>query len=987
MADVITRLRLETEEFHNRARRVTTDVQDMSHQLEVVGNRLNTTDPKMLKLSASFGKMQTVSTTLKGKISELESEFVAWSHLYNQLTDQQKREPFGRNIVRGLDEVRTRINQTKTELQGINSQLAGAGGSGFGAKFMQGLVPGFGMGAGAVAAMKAVQALGMLKQAVVDGVRTNMEFEQSNANLAAVLGKTRGEITALTENAKQLGATTLFTANQITELQTVLARRGFSENQILEMTKGISNLAVATGTNLADAAELAGSTMQAFGMHATEMNRITSVLGVSTTKSALTTEKLGTALQYVAPAAKAAGYSLEDVVAMLGVMVDAGLDASTAGTSLRQIIMSMSVENGKMAKSFGHPIRGMQDFVRAIDGVSNAEDLLSDASREVRITAVPALLALANNKDRLVELRGSLNDVNSELQKMANEQLNTLQGSVTILNSAWDGLMLTFSNSNGQLKSVVDYLTTILNKWREARALSQGGDGSIALFTQNSTRAKEDNQILGYTRRGIMGESNIRAAAEGDLATLERDIAYLTNVYNKWYKANELGFGSEQMQSFLGYYGDVLTRYNLGNDWETNEKFARLIGGKASQANVYRGIIDRFAPATTPVVQVTTSTDSPLAYTSPSGSTGKTPEERAAEMVENAVLRRQESIAKINIEDQAGLLDSGQLYRKMLNTEEQYMDALTSAAALVKGKYDDALTEQIEVVKGWSAELAGHTELQKKAKERLAEEERVAREAKAEALRLDGSLYSGINSAVGRTAWQRISELDDGSLKGRFLQMKGVEVPDDVWTKFVADLNEKLAELKLPAIQIDLETGAVVKTNDKLKEMVTRFGYVANAVESVGSALQTVGDMTEDPAAKIAGIVATAIASTALGFAQAATADSKYGTVAWIASAAAGLANMTAMVASIKQVRQEYHAEGGFVGMGGPRGTDTVNTWLTPGELVLNRAQQNNLAAQLAPAGGYGDLHMEKIITGEDIRIVLTNNARRRGGTGKNYAI
>lgn len=481
MADIITRLKFETDEFHNRARRVTTEINNISQQLEKSGVRVDHMNAKNLKLAQSFGQMQTVSTTLRGKISELSEEFVAWSHHYNQITEEQRRSPYGKAIVQQLDILKQRIHDTKGELAGIEGSLNGKmGGAGFGKQLLNGLVPGLGAGLAMAGVMAATKAMRAFKEQAIDTVKVNMEFEQSNANLSAILGKNIEDIGALTENAKMLGATTVYTAGQISELQTVLARRGFNQDQILNMTHGISNLAVATGTDLAESAELAASTMQAFGLKATDMERIVSVLGVSTTKSALTTQALGTSLQYVAPTARAAGFSLEDTVAMLGALVDSGLDASTAGTSLRQIILGMSTANGKLANSFGHPIRGLKDMTESIRKMKeNGGSSLDEISKKVRVTAVPAFLSLVENVDRLDALRESITGVEDELQNMADKQINTLKGSTILLKSAWDGLKLSFSESNGTIKSTIDLLTKLINKVTEARRLDQGGQGAV----------------------------------------------------------------------------------------------------------------------------------------------------------------------------------------------------------------------------------------------------------------------------------------------------------------------------------------------------------------------------------------------------------------------------------------------------------------------------------------------------------------------------
>lgn len=145
----------------------------------------------------------------------------------------------------------------------------------------------------------------------------------------------------------------------------------------------------------------------------------------------------------------------------------------------------------------------------------------------------------------------------------------------------------------------------------------------------------------------------------------------------------------------------------------------------------------------------------------------------------------------------------------------------------------------------------------------------------------------------------------------------------------------------------------------------------AGAIGSVGQALS----MIQDPAAKVLGIIAEAVASVALTFAQ-----SLKGTFSpwdWIAGAAAGTATMISTIAAIKSATAEYHAEGGFVGS--PRGTDVTPMWATPGELVLNRAQQQNLADQLQQGGGGGGYQGQPYVSGEKIFLGINAYLRRSG--------
>lgn len=152
------------------------------------------------------------------------------------------------------------------------------------------------------------------------------------------------------------------------------------------------------------------------------------------------------------------------------------------------------------------------------------------------------------------------------------------------------------------------------------------------------------------------------------------------------------------------------------------------------------------------------------------------------------------------------------------------------------------------------------------------------------------------------------------------------------------------------------------------------------AINNAGSAMQNM----QDPAAKVAGIVMEAIANVALGFAQASAspATGAAGVFGWIAAATVGIATMTATIAQIKSAT-EYHAQGGIVGMGSspfiPRGTDTVPAMLTPGEVVLNASQAQNVASVISEGRNNGGTTSKSIISGEQLVTVINAYGRRTG--------
>jgi hypothetical protein len=303
------------------------------------------------------------------------------------------------------------------------------------------------------AAAKVTNVLGQLGLAmgvgmvIRDSVNIVKDFEQANANLASILGVTTEQTKKLQEQQLLLGGSTSYTAAQVAELQTEYAKLGFTNEEILAATEGTLFLAKAAGTDLARAAEVAGSTLRGFGLDATETGRVTDVMALSFSKSALDMEKFAESMKYVGPIAAKAGLTLEETTAMLGALANAGISGSSAGTALRQILSEMD----KTGKSTSE---ALQDL--ATKGLK-----LADAEDEVGKNAKTALLVLTDQTKQTAELTTVLNGAAGSAKAMADIQDNTLKGSIDRLSSAWEAWILNLNRSSGagkSLRNVIEFL-------------------------------------------------------------------------------------------------------------------------------------------------------------------------------------------------------------------------------------------------------------------------------------------------------------------------------------------------------------------------------------------------------------------------------------------------------------------------------------------------------------------------------------------------
>ena len=303
-----------------------------------------------------------------------------------------------------------------------------------------------------------------LRAALRDAFNTIVEFDKKNAELASILGTTQDGVKALTDDAKRLGATTSYTASQMTELQIELAKLGFTTSEILNSTEAIQRFATATGADLAGAASLAGAALRSFSLDAKEMERVVSVMGVATTKSALSYSYLNTAMSTIAPTAKAFGFSIEETTALLGTLANSGFDASSAATATRNILLNLADANGKLAKALGQPIKSLDDLVPAI---KKLKDRGVDLNTTLELTdkrSVSAFNTFLDGADAAAKLKDEITGVSEELKKMEETRLTSVAGKIDLMKSAWSGLVLAFEDSKGIFADVFSIITSGLNK-------------------------------------------------------------------------------------------------------------------------------------------------------------------------------------------------------------------------------------------------------------------------------------------------------------------------------------------------------------------------------------------------------------------------------------------------------------------------------------------------------------------------------------------
>ena len=311
-------------------------------------------------------------------------------------------------------------------------------------------------------------------------VKTMATFQRANSTLASVLRTSVAGIKELTQSAKELGRQTEFTASDVTHLQTELARLGFQQKEILDMQKSVLKFASAVNTDLASAAAFAGGSLRAFGLTTEDTKDLLDIMADSTAKSALSFTKLETSMGIVFPVAKTFGLSVADTVAMLGALSNVMPDVSSAATAMRNILMNLADDNGKLASAIGHSAKTFPEIIQAFEELSAKGVDLNEVLGMSDKRSAAALSAFISNTKALKDLRNAFNDSTGAVDEMYDTMTNNLLGSVRQLKSAWEGFVLSLENSTGPLKSVVDWMTKMVNKITDFNNAAQTGGKSSA---------------------------------------------------------------------------------------------------------------------------------------------------------------------------------------------------------------------------------------------------------------------------------------------------------------------------------------------------------------------------------------------------------------------------------------------------------------------------------------------------------------------------
>lgn len=268
--------------------------------------------------------------------------------------------------------------------------------------------------------------------AIADSIRVFADFETSMLRVKAISGATGAEFQSLTDLAKELGSTTAFTAREAAQAMGFLAQAGFDVGEVHKALPKVLSLAAAGQLDLAQAADITASVLRGFGLEASESGRVADVLAAAASKSNTSVEGMGEAFKFAGPVASAMGVSLEETAAALGVLSNAGLKGSLAGTGLRMVLVKM-----------GEDVAGAGGLTEALETL-NTEGVQAvvDTMKDLDARAGTAAVALTGQMGTLKSLTEEMRNVEGMSDKMAETLLSGVTGSAVKAGSAFEGLRI-----------------------------------------------------------------------------------------------------------------------------------------------------------------------------------------------------------------------------------------------------------------------------------------------------------------------------------------------------------------------------------------------------------------------------------------------------------------------------------------------------------------------------------------------------------------
>ena len=471
---------------------VNKDIKGTQTQLKDVQKLLKLDPSNTELLSQKHKLLADAVTATKEKLEVLKTAAEqANTALANGEISQQQYDALQREIIETENELKrltTEANNSHTALEkmgvlGETLQSAGDKISGVGQK----LLP----------VTAGVTALGTI------AVKTGADFDSAMSKVAAVSGATGSEMDALREKAREMGSKTKFSASEAAEAMNYMAMAGWKTNDMLSGIEGIMNLAAASGEDLASTSDIVTDALTAFGLSASDSGHFADILAAASSNANTNVSMMGETFKYAAPVLGSLGYSAEDSAIAIGLMANAGIKSSQAGTALRSAITNLAKPTDTVASAmeqYGisltdssgkmYSLRELMEQLRQkLGGLSEAEQAQAAASLFGK-EAMSGMLAIINGSpadfEKLSNAIDTCSDTvdgyNGTTEKMAAVMQDNLAGQVTILKSQLEELAISFSDIlMPTIRSIVSRIQELVDKLNQLDPQTKETIAKIAL--------------------------------------------------------------------------------------------------------------------------------------------------------------------------------------------------------------------------------------------------------------------------------------------------------------------------------------------------------------------------------------------------------------------------------------------------------------------------------------------------------------------------
>ena len=373
------------------------------------------------------------------------------------------------------------------------------------------------------------------------------EFEAQMSKVSAISGATGDDLQALEDKAKQLGIDTKFSATEAGQAFEYMAMAGWKTEQMLDGVSGIMDLAAASGEDLASVSDIVTDAMTAFGLSADQSTHFADVLAKASSNANTNVGLMGETFKYVAPVAGAMGFSVEDTATAIGLMANAGIKGSQAGTALRSMFsrlakptdevesamkkLNLSITNSDGSMKELDEI--MADLRKGFDGLTESEKT-QIAAQLAGQEAMSGLLAIVNTSEsEYNKLSEAVNNADGAAKDMAATMANNLQGQLTLMKSSAEGFGLAiYEKMQVPLTDLAKEGITAINSLTDG--FREGGvEGMIAAageivgklltgIAENAPRLIESGaDLLISIIDGLVSEDNAEGLAEAALNIVE----------------------------------------------------------------------------------------------------------------------------------------------------------------------------------------------------------------------------------------------------------------------------------------------------------------------------------------------------------------------------------------------------------------------------------------------------------------------------------